>query len=70
MKDKGLKLILDFVPNHSSSEHEWFKKSEANDELYSDFYIWKKPKNGGPPNNWVSFVKLQPLNQNLQTRGF
>jgi len=53
MKDKGLKLILDFVPNHSSKEHEWFKKSVVKEEPYTDFYIWKQPKAGGPPNNWV-----------------
>ena len=55
MKDKGLKLILDFVPNHSSKEHEWFQKSVLKEEPYNDFYIWKKAKaGGGPPNNWVS----------------
>ena len=54
MKDKGLKMIMDFVPNHSSDQHEWFKKSVEKDPDYADFYVWKKGKNGGPPNNWVS----------------
>lgn len=49
MKDRGLKMILDFVPNHSSNEHEWFKKSELKEEPFTNFYIWRKT-----PNNWVS----------------
>ncbi len=52
----GLKLILDFVPNHTSSEHPWFiesKQSRSNSK--KDWYIWKDPnKEGGPPNNWLS----------------
>ncbi|XP_058460706.1 maltase A1-like [Malaya genurostris] len=55
----GLKLILDFVPNHSSDEHEWFKNSERNVSGYEDYYVWHSGKPGGdpnrndPPNNWV-----------------
>ena len=67
MKDKGLKLILDFVPNHSSAEHEWFQKSVEREEPYTDFYIWKKPKAGGAPNNWVSYVKLTITQAGLPT---
>lgn len=53
-------MILDFVPNHSSDQHEWFKKSEAREPGFEDFYIWhdgKKNPNGTQPlvpNNWVS----------------
>jgi len=56
----GIKIILDFVPNHSSDKHEWFIKSEAGDPEYKDFYVWSDGKpnpNGGrniEPNNWVS----------------
>lgn len=56
----GIKVILDFVPNHSSDQHEWFKKSAARVPGYEDFYVWEdaKPGEGGeeraPPNNWVS----------------
>ncbi len=53
---KGLKLVMDLVANHTSDEHYWFtesKKSKANP--YRDYYIWKDGKNGGPPNNWESF---------------
>ena len=58
--EKGLKIVLDFVPNHSSDEHEWFVKSVAREEPYTDYYVWVDPKgvdeNGNPipPNNWVN----------------
>jgi len=47
---------MDLVLNHTSSEHEWFKKSrESKDSPYRDYYIWKPARNGKEPNNWVSF---------------
>lgn len=50
--NKGLKIILDLVVNHSSDEHAWFQASrQSADNAYSDYYIWKKEK----PNNWQSF---------------
>ena len=54
--EKGLKLILDFVPNHSSAEHPWFKESRSSRENPKrDWYIWRDPApGGGPPNNWMS----------------
>jgi alpha-glucosidase len=52
----GLKLILDFVPNHTSDQHPWFvdsRSSRANAKR--DWYIWRDPEaGGGPPNNWLS----------------
>lgn len=54
MKNKGLKLILDFVPNHSSDKHEWFQKSVKREDPYTDYYVWRDGKTGGPPNNWKS----------------
>jgi alpha-glucosidase len=53
---RGLKVIMDFVPNHSSSEHPWFKESRASrDSPKRDWYIWKDPApDGGPPTNWLS----------------
>ncbi|NJW53280.1 alpha-amylase family glycosyl hydrolase [Salinimicrobium oceani] len=53
---KGLKLILDLVPNHSSNEHPWFLESrKSRDNPKRDWYIWKDPaEDGGPPNNWMS----------------
>ena len=58
-----LKLILDFVPNHSSNEHEWFQKSERNVSGYEDYYIWRTPKIDEvsnipiPINNWMSIFR-------------
>ena len=37
-----LKVILDFVPNHSSRKHNWFIKSAQNDPAYADYYVWKQ----------------------------
>jgi alpha-glucosidase len=53
---KGLKLLLDLVPNHSSSEHPWFKESRSSrDNPKRDWYLWRDPAlDGGPPNNWIS----------------
>ena len=53
---RGLKLILDLVPNHTSDRHPWFIESRASrDNPKRDWYIWRDPKeDGGPPNNWLS----------------
>jgi len=52
----NIKILMDFVPNHTSVDHEWFKKSRSSKQNSKrDWYIWKKPKpNGGTPNNWLS----------------
>lgn len=54
---RGLKLILDFVPNHTSDQHPWFIASRSNrTNPKRDWYIWKDAKpDGRPPNNWVSY---------------
>lgn len=53
----SLKVIMDFVPNHSSDQHEWFKKSVQGIEPYTDYYVWHKGRNVNgiieKPNNWV-----------------
>ena len=53
---RGLRVILDFVPNHTSDRHPWFRESRASrDNLRRDWYIWRDPgPRGGPPNNWLS----------------
>jgi len=53
---RGLKLILDLVPNHSSDQHPWFIESRSSrSNARRDWYIWRDPaRNGGPPNNWLS----------------
>ncbi|MEQ9298705.1 MAG: alpha-glucosidase [Cyclobacteriaceae bacterium] len=54
--DRGMKLIMDLVVNHTSDEHAWFIESRSSrDNPKRDYYIWKDGKNGGPPNNWQSF---------------
>ncbi|KAK1636490.1 alpha amylase [Colletotrichum phormii] len=60
LHERGMKLVLDLVVNHTSDQHEWFKKSRSSkDSPYRDWYIWRKPKydaqgNRQPPNNWAS----------------
>ena len=53
---RGLRVILDYVPNHSSDRHPWFiesRSSPANPKR--DWYVWRDPApDGGPPNNWLS----------------
>lgn len=53
---RGLKLLLDFVPNHSSTEHPWFVESRSSrDNPKREWYFWRDPApDGGPPNNWTS----------------
>jgi alpha-glucosidase len=56
MRARGLKLILDFVPNHTSDRHPWFVQSRSRrDDPKRDWYLWRDPApDGGPPNNWLS----------------
>jgi alpha-glucosidase len=53
---RGLKLVMDFVPNHTSIQHPWFRESRSSrDNPKRNWYIWRDPApGGGPPNNWVS----------------
>jgi len=55
---RDLKVILDFVPNHTSDEHPWFLMSRsARHNPRRDWYIWADPRPGGtPPNNWLSVM--------------
>lgn len=55
--ERGLKVVMDLVVNHTSDQHEWFKKSAAGDPKYKDYYIWRpgKGKDGKKfPNNWMA----------------
>ncbi len=53
---RGMRLIMDLVVNHSSDEHAWFVESrKEKDNPYRDYYIWRPGKNGKEPNNWASF---------------
>ena len=51
----GIGIMLDMVFNHTSTEHEWFKKAMEGDPKYMDYYIFRDPKpDGSAPTNWVS----------------
>jgi oligo-1,6-glucosidase len=55
MHQRGIKLVMDLVVNHTSDEHPWFvesRKSKSNP--YRDYYIWRPGKDGREPNNWAS----------------
>ncbi|ACA18621.1 alpha amylase catalytic region [Methylobacterium sp. 4-46] len=54
--ERGLRVILDYVPNHSSDQHPWFIESRSSRHgPKRDWYIWRDPKpDGSPPNNWLS----------------
>jgi len=56
MHRRALKLIIDYVPNHTSDQHPWFAKSRASrDNPKRGWYVWADPKpDGSPPNNWTS----------------
>jgi len=53
---RGMKIILDFVPNHTSNQHPWFTASRSSpSDPKRDWYLWHDPApDGGPPNNWLS----------------
>jgi alpha-glucosidase len=56
LHQRGMRLVLDFVPNHSSDRHPWFIESRSSrHSLRRDWYVWADAAaDGGPPNNWVS----------------
>jgi glycosidase len=66
----GVKLILDFIPNHTSNESIWLKKSELRDEFYKDFYVWHPGKvnettgEREPPSNWVILFRYTAVVRN------
>lgn len=56
LHNRGMKLIMDIVINHSSHQHPWFKEGKkSKDSPYRDYYIWHPGRNGGTVNNWGSF---------------
>ncbi|KND90189.1 Alpha-glucosidase [Tolypocladium ophioglossoides CBS 100239] len=60
LHERGMKLVLDLVINHTSDQHDWFKQSRSSkDNPFRDWYIWKPPRYDAqghrlPPNNWES----------------
>nr|XP_006820238.1 PREDICTED: neutral and basic amino acid transport protein rBAT-like isoform X2 [Saccoglossus kowalevskii] len=52
---EGMRLIMEFIPNHSSDEHSWFEMSrQSADNQYSNYYVWESGSPDKPPNNWLS----------------
>ncbi len=54
--ERGIRVIVDLVPNHSSDRHPWFVESRSSrTNPRRDWYVWRDPRpDGGPPNNWKS----------------
>ncbi|MEI8204994.1 MAG: alpha-glucosidase [Bacteroidota bacterium] len=53
--NRGIKVIMDLILNHTSDQHPWFLESKSSRSSFKrDWYIWKDPKRGGRPNNWSS----------------
>ncbi len=54
--ERGIRVLLDFVPNHTSDQHPWFADARASRTApFRDWYVWADPQpDGSPPNNWVS----------------
>lgn len=56
MHQRGIKLVMDLVVNHTSDEHPWFVESrKSKDNPYRDYYVWYPGRDGHEPNNWVSY---------------
>ncbi len=60
--ERGMRLLLDWVPNHSSSDHPWFVESRSSrDNPKRDWYVWKdRGADGSPPNNWQAMFNQVP----------
>ncbi len=55
-RERGIRIVMDLVINHTSDEHPWFQASRRREEPYTDYYIWQPPRSDGElPNNWTGF---------------
>ena len=59
-KARGIGIVMDLVINHTSDEHEWFKRALAGEEKYRNYYIIRKGRDGDEPNNWGNFFAMNP----------
>ena len=59
-KARGIGIVMDLVINHTSDEHEWFKRALAGEQKYRDYYIIRKGRDGDAPNNWGNFFAMDP----------
>lgn len=69
---RNIKVIMDFVPNHTSVEHPWFLESRSSlNNPKRDWYIWRDPKpDGSPPNNWLSVFGGSAWTYNVVTKQY
>lgn len=66
--ERGMKLVMDLVVNHTSDQHKWFQESKkSKDNPYRDYYIWRDGKNGQAPNNWGSYFSGSAWQYDKQT---
>lgn len=69
--DRGMKLIIDLVPNHTSDEHQWFIESrQSKDNPKRDWYIWCDGKDEAEPNNWESIFGGSAWQYDEQTKQY
>ncbi|MCX7620208.1 MAG: alpha-amylase family glycosyl hydrolase [Acidimicrobiales bacterium] len=58
---RNLRVIIDWVPNHTSDQHPWFIESRSSrDNPKRNWYWWRDPKGDGPPNNWIASFTFGP----------
>jgi len=69
---RDLRVLLDFVGNHTAAEHAWFKESRSSrDNPKRDWYLWRDAKrDGSPPNNWISVFGGSAWEWDATTRQF
>lgn len=68
---RGLKIVLDLVVNHTSDQHPWFRESRKSKEnAYRDFYIWKDPVDGHAPTNWGGYFGGSVWQYDEQTKQY
>jgi alpha-glucosidase len=72
LKRRGIKMIMDYVPNHTSDQHAWFKDSRSSrTSTKRDWYLWHEPSaDGAPPNNWLSHFGGSAWGWDPQTRQY
>ena len=69
--DKGIRIVMDLVFNHTSDEHAWFQQSrQSKDNPYRGYYIWKDPRDGKEPNNWTSCFQGPAWEYDEQTQQY